>query len=76
MGCDVRRRASGAKRGHLKKVILLLLSSVILGDIPVNAQLFTGYRPAEKPGIYGARVHPGALAPNRRKVVSAPESLL
>ena len=67
MGCDVRRRASGAKRGHLKKVILLLLSSVILGDIPVNAQLFTGYRPAEKPGIYGARVHPGALAPNRRK---------
>ena len=38
-----------------------------MGEIPANAQLFTGYRPVEEPGIYGARVRPGALAPNRRK---------
>ena len=53
--------------GHLRPVMLFLLSSIILGEIPANAQLFTGYRPVEEPGIYGARVRPGALAPNRRK---------
>ena len=52
---------------HLRLVMLLFLSSIILGEIPANAQLFTGYRPVEEPGIYGARVRPGALAPNRRK---------
>ena len=26
-----------------------------------------GYRPIAEPGIYGVRIHPGALAPNRRK---------
>ena len=31
------------------------------------AQLTTGYRPIAEPGIYGVRIHPGALAPNRRK---------
>ena len=32
-----------------------------------SAQLTTGYRPISEPGIYGVRIHPGALAPNRRK---------
>ena len=52
--------------GCRRAVVLLCLSGILLG-IPASAQLFTGFRPVEKPGIYGARVHPGALAPNRRK---------
>ncbi len=32
-----------------------------------SAQLTTGYRPIAEPGIRGVRIHPGALAPNRRK---------
>lgn len=43
---------------------LLLLA---LWKTPVSAQIATGYRPIEEPGIYGARIHPGALAPNLRK---------
>ena len=48
------------------KAILLLLLAVILLTDPGFAQR-SGYRPVEEPGIYGARIHPGALAPNRRK---------
>ena len=40
---------------------------VLLAEIPVQAQLVTGYRPIEEPAIRGVRIHPGALAPNRRK---------
>ena len=52
---------------HRRAVLLLFLSSLVLGEVPARAQLFTGFRPVEEPGIYGARVHPGALAPSRRK---------
>ena len=48
-------------------VFLSLLSAILIGSLPAPAQLTTGYRPVEKPGIYGARIHPGALVPNRRK---------
>ena len=50
-----------------KRAVLVLCLIGILPGIPASAQLFTGFRPVEEPGIYGARVHPGALAPNRRK---------
>ena len=50
-----------------KVVLFLLLGAVMLRGTPSTAQLTTGYRPIEEPGIYGVRVHPGALAPNRRK---------
>ena len=56
-------RGNGCRRG----MILLLLGLLLCWEIPANAQIVTGYRPAEEPGIYGVRIHPGALAPNRRK---------
>ena len=55
-------------------VLVLLLSAIALGEIPALAQMRTGFRPVEEPGIYGVRIHPGALAPNRRKWV-APQNL-
>ena len=44
-----------------------VLSGIALGQIPAEAQMTTGYRPIEEPGIYGVRIHPSALAPTRRK---------
>ena len=49
-----------------KSILLLLPWAILFSDFSVFAQR-TGYRPVEEPGIYGARIHPGALAPNRRK---------
>jgi len=46
---------------------LSLLGILLCWEIPALAQMTTGFRPAEEPGIYGVRIHPGALAPNRRK---------
>ncbi len=47
--------------------LALLAGLAALGADPLRAQLTTGYRPIEEPGIYGVRIHPGAMAPNRRK---------
>ena len=43
------------------------LALLALDSNSAAAQLTTGYRPIAEPGIYGVRIHPGALAPNRRK---------
>jgi len=48
-------------------MVLFLLGLLLCWEIPATGQIVTGYRPAEEPGIYGVRIHPGALAPNRRK---------
>ena len=48
-------------------VVLLLFCASVLLEAPSQAQIRTGYRPAEEPAIDGVRIHPGALAPNRRK---------
>ena len=47
--------------------ILLLWCAFVLSESTAFAQLSTGFRPVEEPGIRGVRIHPGALAPNRRK---------
>ena len=39
----------------------------VLFESTASAQLSTGYRPVEEPGIRGVRNNAGALAPNRRK---------
>ena len=50
-----------------RELLLFLFSAAVLWTTPSLAQLPTGYRPVEEPGIYGVRIHPSALAPNRRK---------
>ena len=50
-----------------KVVFFLQFGIIAFWEAPLIAQTKTGYRPAEEPGIYGVRIHPGALAPNRRK---------
>ena len=50
-----------------RKILFFSFAFFILWAYPAIAQLTTGYRPVEKPGIHGVRVNPGALAPNRRK---------
>ena len=48
-------------------VLLCSIAAMALGDVNAHAQLTTGFRPLEQPGISGVRIHPSALAPNRRK---------
>ncbi|MBM3276613.1 MAG: hypothetical protein FJY95_00820 [Candidatus Handelsmanbacteria bacterium] len=52
----------------IRRVVLLGLAAVaaLVGN-PARAQMATGYRPIEEPGLYGVRVHTGAMAPNLRK---------
>ena len=50
-----------------RTMLLLLWSLFVLFESTAVAQLSTGYRPVEEPGIQGVRIHAGALAPNRRK---------
>ncbi len=50
-----------------RTVLLLLWCLFVLFESTAVAQLSTGYRPVEEPGIRGVRIHAGALAPNRRK---------
>ncbi len=47
--------------------LVTLLSFATLGVESASAQLTTGYRPVEEPGLYGVRNTPGAMAPNLRK---------
>ena len=62
----MRERLCTEVTGCVRKLLLILLAALAWGAQPAMGQLATGYRPIEKPGIYGVRVHPGALAPNRR----------
>jgi len=48
-------------------VLLCSIAAMALIDVNAHAQLTTGYRPLEQPGISGVRIHPSALSPNRRK---------
>lgn len=57
----------GGTASVFRGVFFLVYCAIALWEFPSLAQLPTGYRPIEKPGIYGARIHPGALVPNRRK---------
>ena len=59
--------ASGRLAFAFRGVLFVLFSAVMLWETSTTAQLTTGYRPIEEPGIYGARIHPSTLAPNRRK---------
>ena len=45
----------------------LILLSAILGVCSVAAQPPKAFREISEPGVYGARIHPGALAPTLRK---------
>ena len=47
--------------------LFLLWLVLVLLDTAATAQLSTGNRPVQEPGIRGVQIHPGALAPNRRK---------
>jgi hypothetical protein len=58
------QRGSDYRKGAVLSLLGLLS---ICGETPAAAQMTTGFRPVEEPGIYGVRIHPGALAPNRRK---------
>ena len=53
------------KKG-LERIAWLLVGSAVLGA-PADAQLPNPYREISEPGIVGARIHPGALAPAIRK---------
>ena len=53
------------KKG-LERIVWLLVGSAALGA-PADAQLPNPYREISEPGIVGARIHPGALAPAIRK---------
>ena len=46
---------------------VLFLAVFLCGEIAAYAVISTGYRPIEEPGYHGVRIHPAALAPNRRK---------
>ena len=59
---------------RIRSALCAALALLVLGWDSVSAQLTTGYRPIAEPGIYGVRIHPGALAPNRRKFY-LPQSL-
>ena len=48
-------------------VLYVSFVTILLGEIPALAQLTSGYRPTEEPGINGVRISSSALAPNRRK---------
>ncbi|MXX38755.1 MAG: hypothetical protein F4Z85_11965, partial [Gemmatimonadetes bacterium] len=52
---------------RIRSVLCAALALLALDWSSALAQLTTGYRPIAEPGIYGVRIHPGALAPNRRK---------
>ena len=52
---------------RIRSALCVVLSLLALDWYSASAQLTTGYRPIAEPGIYGVRIHPGALAPNRRK---------
>ena len=52
---------------HSGRLLLPLFVLSVFALEKAEAQLATGYRPIQEPGIYGARVHASALAPNRRK---------
>ena len=52
---------------RIRSALCAALALLALGWDSTSAQLTTGYRPIAEPGIYGVRIHPGALAPNRRK---------
>ena len=53
-------------RKGLERIAWLLVGSAALGT-PAEAQLPNPYREISEPGIVGARIHPGALAPAIRK---------
>ena len=57
----VRAKAYGSR------ALLLLFIFSVFAEVPAVAQLTTGFRTFQEPGIYGVRIHPSALAPNRRK---------
>ncbi|MDP6699463.1 MAG: hypothetical protein QGH25_07430 [Candidatus Latescibacteria bacterium] len=57
----------GLTRIRNRLPILFLWCLFLFLESTAIAQLSTGFRPVEKPGIRGVRIHPGALAPNRRK---------
>ena len=57
----------GLTRIRNRLPILSIWCLFLLLESTAIAQLSTGFRPVEKPGIRGVRIHPGALAPNRRK---------
>ncbi len=52
---------------RIRSAMCAALALLVLSWDSTSAQLTTGYRPIAEPGIYGVRIHPGALAPNRRK---------
>ena len=52
---------------RVRPALCAALALLALDWSSATAQLTTGYRPIAEPGIYGVRIHPGALAPNRRK---------
>ena len=52
---------------RIRSALCAALALLVLAWDGASAQLTTGYRPIAEPGIYGVRIHPGALAPNRRK---------
>ncbi|MBT6623288.1 MAG: hypothetical protein HOB41_25740, partial [Gemmatimonadetes bacterium] len=54
---------------QIKSLVCACFALALLYQYPstASAQLTTGYRPITEPGIRGVRIHPGALAPNRRK---------
>ena len=52
---------------RIRSALCAALALLLLAWDGASAQLTTGYRPIAEPGIYGVRIHPGALAPNRRK---------
>jgi hypothetical protein len=54
-------------RTRIMTLYLLALFIFFADTRPTAAQLTTGFRPIQEPGIYGVRVHPSALSPNRRK---------
>ena len=52
---------------RIRSALCVALALLASDWYSASAQLTTGYRPIAEPGIYGVRIHPGALAPNRRK---------
>ena len=50
-----------------EKVIVLPACSMVLWFSSIEAQPPNAYRDISEPGVYGARIHPGALAPTIRK---------
>jgi hypothetical protein len=50
-----------------RAILLLVIAAGFVPAAPLDAQIAAGGQPILEPGIQGVRVHPGALAPNRRK---------